>query len=150
MPMPLRAAVVVLVLLLAAPVFAQDRAASARLEKRLLVVENMFLSESEAKGFWPLYDAYQQELDRIYDRITKVIIEYVRAYANNTLTDAQARALTDQVLEIDEAEAGLAKTYAVKLDAVLPGKKVARYLQIERKIRAHLRYELADRIPLVK
>jgi hypothetical protein len=30
-------------------------------------------------------------------------------------------ALTDQVLEIDEAEASLARTYAVKLDAVLPG-----------------------------
>jgi hypothetical protein len=150
MPMSPRVAVVVLVLLLAVPVLAQDRPAGGRFDKRLLVAENMFLTESEAKGFWPLYDAYQQDLDRIYDRLSKVIVEYVRAYTDNALTDEQARALTDQVLEIDEAEAALAKTYAVKLDAVLPGKKVARYLQIERKIRATLRYELADKIPLVK
>jgi hypothetical protein len=150
MPLSLRAAVVVLVLFLAVPVFAQDRPAGGRFDKRLLVAENMFLTESEAKGFWPIYDAYQQELNRIYDRIGKVILEYVRAYTDNTLTDAQARALTDHVLDIDEAEANLAKTYAVKLDAVLPGKKVARYLQIERKIRANLRYELAETIPLVK
>jgi hypothetical protein len=148
--MPLRVAVVVLVLLFTPPVFAQDRPAGERFDKRLLVAENMFLTESEAKGFWPIYEAYQQDLDRIYDRIGKVIVEYVRAYLDNALTDAQARSLTDQVLDIDEAEAALARTYALKLDAVLPGKKVARYLQIERKIRATLRYELADKIPLVK
>ena len=150
MPMSLRVAVVVLVLLLAVPVLAQDQRAGGRFDKRLLVAENMFLTESEANAFWPIYDAYQQDLDRIYDRISKVIVEYVRAYTDNVLTDEQARALTDQVLDIDEAEASIARTYAVKLDAILPGKKVARYLQIERKIRATLRYELADKIPLVK
>ena len=150
MPTSLRVAVVVLALLFAVPVVAQDRPPGERFDKRLLVAESMFLTESEAKGFWPIYDAYQQDLDRVYDRIGKAIVEYVRAYTDNTLTDAQARALTEQVLEIDEAEAALARTYAVKLDAVLPGKKVARYLQIERKIRATLRYELADKIPLVK
>ncbi|MGH7303623.1 MAG: hypothetical protein ACRELZ_10055 [Candidatus Rokuibacteriota bacterium] len=110
----------------------------------------MWLTESEATGFWPIYEAYQQDLDRIYDRIGKVILEYVRAHIDNALTDEQARALTDQAVGIDEAETALAKTYAVKLDAVLPGKKVARYLQIERHIGATLRYELADKIPLVK
>jgi hypothetical protein len=43
--------------------------------------------------------------------------------------------LTDEVLDIDEPEAALAKTYAPKLAPILPGKKVARYLQLERKIR---------------
>jgi len=41
------------------------------------------------------------------------------------------------------------KTYAARLKGVLPGKKVARYLQIENKIRALIRYEMADAIPLV-
>ena len=52
--------------------------------------------------------------------------------------------------DIEEAEGKLARSYAAKLDRVLPGRKTARYLQIERKIRAVLRYELADKIPLVK
>jgi hypothetical protein len=33
---------------------------------------------------------------------------------------------------------------------ILPGKKAARYLQIENKVRAALRYELAGGIPLVE
>ena len=41
------------------------------------------------------------------------------------------------------------KTYAARLNRVLAGKKVARYLQIENKIRAAIRYELAAGIPLV-
>jgi hypothetical protein len=35
------------------------------------------------------------------------------------------------------------------LDKVLPATKVARYLQIENKIRAIVKFELAARIPLV-
>jgi len=158
MPMPCRVAVAVLVVLLGIPVFAPDRAGvgmllaqeAARTDKRQLVAENMFLTEAEAKAFWPIYDAYQEDLDRIYNRIARVISEYVRAYMDNTLTDEQARALTAEVLDIDETEAAMAKTYAAKLDAVLSGKKVARYLQIERKIRAHFRNQLAEKIPLVK
>lgn len=157
--MCLRIVFAVAVLLLVVPVSAQNRAPDTiRLaqqqqrtaDKRLLVTENLWLTEAEARAFWPIYDGYQGELDRIYARIARALSEYVRAYMDNTLTDEQARALTAEALDIDEAEAILAKTYAAKLDAVLPGKKVARYLQIERKIRANFRHELADTIPLVK
>ncbi len=42
------------------------------------------------------------------------------------------------------------KGYLVpKLSQVLPAKKVARYLQIENKIRAAVKLGLADEIPLV-
>ena len=39
---------------------------------------------------------------------------------------------------------------AAKLAPILPATKVARYIQIENKIRALVRFELADKIPLVK
>jgi hypothetical protein len=154
----LQIAVVVLASLIAVPVFAQDKPADTmqivrekvRADKKLLVAQNMGLTESEAKDFWPVYEGYQQELEKIYGRMGTVIVDYAKAYNGNTLTDEQARALSSEVLDIDEAEAGLAKSYAAKLDSVLPAKKVARYLQIERKIRAALRYDLAEKIPLVK
>jgi hypothetical protein len=41
------------------------------------------------------------------------------------------------------------KKYAASLATVLSGKKAARYLQIENKIRAGIRSEMADAIPLV-
>ena len=48
------------------------------------------------------------------------------------------------------AEVTLKQSYVPKLETALPTAKVARYLQIETKIRALVRYELADKIPLVK
>jgi hypothetical protein len=43
----------------------------------------------------------------------------------------------------------LRKDYAAKLTAAIPAAKAARYLQIESKIRAAVRYEMAAAIPLV-
>ena len=60
-----------------------------------------------------------------------------------------ATSLTNAALSIDQDEVTMRKTYAARLKGVLPGKKVARYLQIESKIRAVVRYEMADNIPLV-
>jgi hypothetical protein len=58
--------------------------------------------------------------------------------------------LANAVLTIDQDEVTMRKTYAIRLNGALPGKKVARYLQIENKIRAVIRYEMADNIPLVE
>jgi hypothetical protein len=121
-----------------------------RADKKLLIGQNMGLTEAEATSFWPVYEGYQKELDGLNNRLGKVITDYAKAYNGDTLTDEQARVLTAEVLDIDQAEVGLAKSYAEKLGKVLPAKKVARYLQIERKIRSAIRYELADGIPLVK
>jgi hypothetical protein len=144
--MSLRVSAVVLGVLIALPALAPER---VRADKKALAEENVRLTEDEAAGFWPIYEGYQQELDRIYNRMTKVIVEYVKAHTDHTLTDEQARALTDEVLDIDVTEAGLAKSYAAKLDTILSARK-SRALQIERKIRALLRCDLADAIPLVK
>jgi hypothetical protein len=43
----------------------------------------------------------------------------------------------------------LKRTYADKLGKVLPATKVARYIQLENKIRSLIRFELAQQIPLV-
>jgi hypothetical protein len=50
---------------------------------------------------------------------------------------------------IEKAESAMKESYAPKLSKVLPPKKVARYLQVENKIRALVKYELAGEIPLV-
>jgi hypothetical protein len=78
------------------------------------------------------------------------ILAYADAYDKKALTDEQAIRLMDEVLDIDEDEVTMRKSYAEKLSEVLPGKKVARYLQIETKIRSAIRYDLAENIPLVQ
>ena len=119
-------------------------------DKKLLVATNMELTESEAKGFWPVYEDYQKDLAAINQRIKKLIESYAADYRANALTDEKAKKLVDELVAIEQAEAGLKATYVPKLSKVLPQKKVARYLQIENKIRAVVKYGLAEGVPLVQ
>jgi hypothetical protein len=65
------------------------------------------------------------------------------------MTDDGAKKLTAEFVAIEKAEAAMKESYVPKLSKVLPAKKVARYMQIENKIRALVKYELAGEIPLV-
>ena len=142
---------------LAVAVAAQDKPADnmqvmrekVKADKKLMVASNMELTESEAKGFWPVYEEYQNDLAAINQRIGKLIESYAADYRSNTLTDEKAKKLIDELVAIEQAEATLKASYVPKLSKVLSLKKVARYLQVENKVRAMVKYELAGAIPLV-
>jgi len=119
-------------------------------DKKLVVASAMELTEAEAKGFWPVYDAFQADLQKINGQIGQVIKAYAAAYRTDTLTNDKAKELLGEALKVEQAEVDLKQAYVPKLGAVLPQVKVARYLQVENKIRAVLKYELAGEIPLAK
>jgi hypothetical protein len=119
-------------------------------DKKLLVSKNMDLTESEAKAFWPVYEQYQKALGAINQRIVKLIESYAADYRANTMTDEKAKKLTDEYVAIEKGEAALKESYVPKLSKALPPKKVARYMQIENKIRAAVKYQLAGEIPFVQ
>jgi hypothetical protein len=120
------------------------------LDKRVVVEENLVLTESAARAFWPIYEEYQRELREIDERVVRLVSEYVEAYGNDSITEATAKRLLDESLALDGAEIALRKRYAARLVGVIPPVEAARYLQIERKIRAVVEFELMDRIPLVE
>ena len=140
------------------PVVSQDKPADnmqilhekIKADKKLLVAANMELTESEAKEFWPVYEEYQKDLASIYQRMARLIESYAADYRANTLTDEKAKPLIDELVAIEHIDGALQQSFAPKLSKVLPQKKVARYLQIENKIRAAVKYELAKGVPLVQ
>jgi len=117
-------------------------------DKKLLVAENMQLTETEAKAFWPLYDQYQNELFLLRARTLKLINDYGEAYEK--MTDNKAKKLLDEYMTIEGLGLKLRQTYLAKFRNVLPETKVLRYYQIENKINAVLMFELAKNIPLTK
>jgi len=119
-------------------------------DKKLLVAANMQLTEAEAKKFWPVYDAYQQELNKLNDQIAMLLVGYAKEYNAKTLTDAKASALLDRAVAIEENEIKVKRALIQKVRAVLPGLKATQYVQIENKIRALVKYEIAGEVPLAK
>lgn len=135
---------------------AQDKAADnmeivkekIQTDKKLFIATNMQLTESEAKAFWPVYEAYQTELSSLRDREIKLIEEFAANYG--TMSDDVAKNLLDESMSIDSDHLKLRQSYLPKFRGVLPDTKVARYYQLENKIDAVLEYELARRIPLIQ
>ena len=118
-----------------------------RADKKLLVASNMGLTEAEDAKFWPLYDAYQAELEKLTQRTVALIKSYAGSY--DAMTDDVAGKLLTEMVAIEKDRASLLASYQPKFAAAIPMKKVTRYYQIENKVRAVIQYELADAIPLV-
>ena len=117
-------------------------------QKRLIVMDNMELTEAEGQAFWPVYEKLQEELFQVNQRGAKLILAYAAAY--QTLTDEQAVKLIDEYYDIQDERLTVMKKMASDVGKVLPGKKAFRYLQIDSKLSAIGRYELAKAIPLAQ
>ncbi len=155
--------VVGLVLVFAAPVVAQAPQSSQtsttnmeilaqklKADKKLLVAATVGLTDEEGKGFWPIYDAYQADLQKINGQLKAAILAYANDYNAKTMTDEKASKLTNEAIAIEEAMVALKKKYVAKLNGVIPATKIARYIQVENKVRAQINYELASEIPFVQ
>jgi hypothetical protein len=97
-----------------------------------------------------VYDAYQADLQKINQNLLGTIKRYADAYNKGAVSDETAKKLIGEAIAIEDAEVKLKRSYVPKLEKVIPGVKVARYMQIESKVRAVVRYELAAQIPLVQ
>jgi len=124
--------------------------AEIRADKKQIVAANLPLTEDEAKRFWPVYENYQNELQTISAKLEKIILTYADAYKKGAVPDDTAKRLTEDAMAVEEAEVKLKRRYLSKFSRLLPAAKVARYFQIESKVRAEIKYEFAKHVPLIQ
>jgi len=121
-----------------------------RTGKRAIVDSNISLTTAEAAKFWPVYDAYQTDLAKLNTRTASLIKGYADAYNKGGVNNTVAAQMTTDFIAIERDRAALMQSYLPKFSATMPATKVARYYQIENKIRAVVNFALADQIPLVQ
>lgn len=119
-----------------------------RSKKKQLIAENLRLTESEAAKFWPVYDQYTQDLSRINDTKYDLIKQYSAQWGS--MTDDEALIYIRQWLETDIAVSQLRDKYVPLVRAVLPGKKVATFFQLDRRISMMIDLQISSQIPLVQ
>lgn len=120
----------------------------ARVDKKLVVAEALALTESEAKAFWPVYNAYQSDMVTHYNKVIDFIDRFSKGYDSMT-GDAAVKLLNDY-LALEASHVALLKSYVPRFQKVLPAIKVARLYQVENKIRTLVNYDIGRQIPLVK
>jgi hypothetical protein len=149
---------ILLICLWVAPVFAQDPTPqsmeilrdAAKSNKKALTALNLKLTDNEGKAFWPIYESYQKDIDKVNERLVNLIMDYAKEYREKSLSDKKAKQLISDYMIIEEDLLNLKKSYLNKLSAVLPDKKLMTYFQMENKIQAVLRFDCAINIPLAE
>lgn len=121
--------------------------ASIQAQRQAIVATAMDLDDKQTIEFWPVYRAYRVEMAKVNDRLLAVLTTYLENYSN--LSDPLARELIDESLRIDQARQDVRNAFLPRFRQVLPDRKVARFLQVERRLDAILNVELAERVPLV-
>ena len=122
--------------------------AEIQAERRSIVEATMKLDQAQAGLFWPLYQEYRDELAPVNEQWFELIDDYTAAY--ETLTDAQASEMLDRWLGIEHRALEVRQKWVRRFRKALPARVVARYFQLDNKLDAVIREELARVIPLAR
>ena len=120
------------IVMMAIPAIAQTKAAPAagttnmdilrqkiKSDKKLVVAQNLNLTDAEGAKFWPVYDAYQKDLQQVNQQLVTAIQAYADAYNKGPVADDKAKSLLDQAMAVDAAENKLKTELVPKVMAVL-------------------------------
>ena len=118
-----------------------------RTEKKKLIAMNVPLTADEATKFWPVYDQYTESMKKNNDAFYAIIKDY--AANQKTLTDAQATDILKRwsALQVDIAQTR--QKYVPMFEKVIPGRKAALFLQIDRRLYLLMDLQVSSEIPLV-
>jgi len=119
---------------------------SVESQRRILVAGALPLTDAEADAFWPLYDAYEKERRPLDERANKQVADFLARSAS--MTDAEAKAMIEEALAIEEGKLRLRRTYLGRMAKTVPPRKVVRFFQIDNKLDAAVRADVTKQIPL--
>ena len=129
-----------------APAIAELRQEAGQ-DRRNIVRANMLLTETESARFWPLYDEYRAERQKIGDRRVRLITDFLAQ--KDSMSEDEARTLTKEDFAIEKDTSELKAKWYGKMTKVLSERTVARFFHIDEKLDAAADLALAANIPLI-
>lgn len=117
-------------------------------QKKQIHIQSMELNPEQAKIFWPIYDDYDHDLDKLNDKMIEIIMDYSKNYQH--MTDKVAHDLMTRSLDNQEQKLKLKKAYAKKMEKVLSAKIAARFFQVDGVINKMIELQIDSNLPLIK
>lgn len=117
-------------------------------EKHQIVLKTLALDDAQVQAFTPIYDKYQVERKKLFDRAADLLDLYASNY--ESMTDDAARKILQDWFSLQDDEVALTRRYAKQIEKVLPPAKVIRFVQIENKLDTLLRLKAVANIPLAR
>lgn len=128
----------------------QSRLADLDSERKALVEDNMDLDEMEGAKFWPIYNSYRTEADKLSLEHLAILMDYASAYNQGAVTDAEARELQKRSLELEEERLELKEKYLKRIAKEVSPRRALRFLQIENRLNAMTVMAISQEVPLAQ
>ncbi len=119
-----------------------------RAQRKQLVAANMKLSGAEAEKFWPIYEAYVDELVAINRTKYDLLKMYAAGY--DTMTEQEAQGSVGRWVSVDESVAQLRLKYIPIFRKVLSARNTALFFQLDRRIQLMIDLQLVSQLPLIE
>ncbi len=149
---PMMKALLPLVLLVNAPVSAQppddaplvpeERLQEIKAQKVAYLTQKMDLGTDEAQKFWPVYNAYDKELEALRKE-RRTAHKEMKAEAD--LTEAEASAAIDAELASQQKELDLRKRYSAEFKKTIGARKTLALARAERDFNRELLKRMRER-----
>jgi hypothetical protein len=119
--------------------------AKMQADRTALITTAMNFSDKDGAAFWPIYHQYEYERSRLDDHRSAVIKEYTQKYPN--LTDAEAKAMAEEMMDCESRLAELKKKYYKKFNRVLPALTVTKFFQLDHRIDLMMDMQIEASLP---
>lgn len=112
-----------------------------------VMAKGLTLTADQAAKFWPLYQQFQHE----QDAVVSGQITATQGYADHfdSLTDAEALAYVNALLDRDGKMQDLRVKWLAKFQTVVPPKVAARAIQLDRRLSQIAQVKVSSQIPLI-
>ena len=119
-------------------------------QKKLIILENLTLTEEESAKFWPLFRDFQEASYDLEEKQIEMILFYMKNH--KSLTEEQASNLINLYFSTSDNRRKLLRDLAFSLEfnKVLPAKKIFRFLQVQQNIEAIEQNEISKKVPLLE
>ncbi len=107
------------------------------------LTERLDLSSEEAQGFWPIYNAFDKEMEALRSNEFMALRTYRKD--SESLTDEQAQNILNTILEVQQKRMSQKTSLANELKGVISIKKVLALFKAEEDFKRQLLHELRKR-----
>ena len=117
-------------------------------QKRQIINETMQLDDKQARLFWPIYNDYEADLDKLGDEKLAIVQEYATNFL--TMTNEKADELAQRVMALDDQRMALRRKYYDLMKKSLPAILVVRFFQVENQIQLLVDLKIASNLPIIE
>lgn len=111
-------------------------------QRAAYITQQLDLTEDESQKFWPIYNTYQAELEKL-----RSSMELKTA---DPATDKEAEDMMYAILENRTKEIDIQKKYIQKLKSAISSRKIAKLFRVEREFKEKVISHIRDRKKEIK